>query len=230
MICAPLVAALFLVFAAPDTPAPLTAAELVQAVVTHELAGRTQGRKWMYVIKKREGRQTTTQEQVDTNDGPLYRLLSIDGRPLDAGQRQQEDARLDRLLHDPGRQLRSKQAHDEDEQKLETVMRMMPTAFLYEYDGVDETLVRLKFRPNANYSPATYEARLMGSLAGTILIDSKQRRLAKLSGQLINRVDFGFGLFGRIDSGGTVQSERMEVGPSQWKTARVRIQLSGRMQ
>ena len=233
MIGVPLAVALLLVFAgsapARDSPPTQTAAELIQAVVINELADRTQGRKWMYVIEKREGKQTTTQEQVDTNDGPLYRLLSIDGRPLDPGQRQQEETRLDRLLQDPGRQLKSKQVHDEDEQKLEAVIRMMPAAFLYEFDGVDGTLVRLKFRPNADYSPATYEARVMRSLAGTILIDPKQKRLAKLSGQLINRVDFGFGIFGSIANGGTVELGRIEVGPSQWKTSRVHIQLSGRL-
>lgn len=233
MICASPVLALLMIFAgaaaAPDNPPPLTTVELIQAVVTNELADRTQGHKWIYVIEKREGKQTTIKEQVDTNDGPLFRLLSIDGKPLDASQRHLEDIRLDRLVHDPSQQLKSKQAHDEDEQKLETVMRMMPAAFLYEFDGLDGTLVRLKFRPNPSYTPATYEARVMHSLAGTILIDAKQKRLAKVRGRLIKRVDFGFGVFGRIDNGGTIEFERIEVGPSHWKTALVHIQLSGRM-
>lgn len=125
--------------------------------------------------------------------------------------------------------MKSKQAQDKDEQKLEAVMRMMPDAFLYEYDGSGATLVRLRFRPNANYTPTTYEARVMHSLAGTILIDSQQKRMAKLSGQLIKSVDFGFGLFGSISKGGTVEFGRVEVGPSQWKTSLVHIQLSGRL-
>ncbi len=32
-------------------------------------------------------------------------------------------------------------------------MRLMPEAFLYDYDGVEGNLVRLKFRPNTNYNP-----------------------------------------------------------------------------
>jgi hypothetical protein len=46
---------------------------------------------------------------------------------------------------------------------------------------------------------------------------------------LINRVEFGFGLFGHIDDGGTIEIGRAEVGPSQWKTALIRIQMSGRL-
>ena len=66
-------------------------------------------------------------------------------------------------------------------------------------------------------------------LAGTILIDSLQKRLAKLSGQLINRVDFGYGFLGHIDNGGTIEIGRVQVGPAQWKTTLINIQLSGRM-
>jgi hypothetical protein len=215
--------------AAPARDQLLPAAGLINEVVANELTDRVQQRKWMYLINKREGKQTLTEEQVDTEDGPFYRLLAIDGTPLDLDQRQQDNARIDRLLHDPSQQLKVKRGHDEDEQKLEKLMRLMPEVFLYDYGGVEGNLVRLKFRPNTNYNPTTYEARVVHSLAGTILIDSQQKRLAKLSGQLINRVEFGYGLFGHIDNGGTIEIGRVPVGPSQWKTALINIQLSGRL-
>ncbi len=205
------------------------AAQLINEVVANELADRVQQRKWMYVIDKREGKQVLTEEQVDSKDGPLYRVFAIDGTPLNPDQQQQDNARMDRLLHDPSQQLKFKRGHDEDEQTLEKMIRMMPAAFLYDYDGVEGNLVKLKFRPNSNYDPQTYEARVVHSLAGTILIDSQQKRLAKFSGQLIKRVEFGYGLFGHVDNGGTMEIGRVQVGPSQWKTALINIQLSGRM-
>jgi hypothetical protein len=214
---------------APAQSSPPLAAELVNVVVANELADRVERRKWMYVIEKQDGKQTLTEEQVETKEGPLYRLLAIDGRPLDPDQRQQDNTRIARLLHDPSEQLKVKRAHDDDEQKLETLMRLMPEAFLYDYDGVEGDLVRVKFHPNPNYNPPTYEARVVHSLAGTILIDSQQQRLAKLSGRLISPVVFGYGLLGHIDNGGTVEIGRMEVGPLQWKTALIDIQLSGRL-
>lgn len=214
---------------ARDQGSPLPAAALINEVVANELADRMQQRKWSYLIEKREGTQTLTEEQVDTRDGPLYRLLAIDGTPLNPDQRQQDNARIDGLLHDPGQQLKFKRGHDDDEQKLEQLMRLLPEAFLYDYDGVEGKLIRLKFRPNSDYNPPTYEARVAHSLAGTILIDSRQRRLAKVSGLITNRVDFGYGFLGHIDSGGTIEIGRVQVGPSQWKTALINIQLSGRL-
>jgi hypothetical protein len=214
---------------ARDQSLPSPAAGLINEVVANELTDRTQQRKWMYLIDKREGKQTLREEQVDTKDGLLYRVLAIDGIPLNPDQRQQDNARMDLLLHDPSEQLKFKQGHDEDEQKLEKLMRLMPEVFLYDYDGVEGNLVRLKFRPNPNNTPPTYEARVVHSLAGTILIDLQQKRLAKLSGQLINRVEFGYGLLGNIDNGGRIEIGRVQVGPAQWKTTVISIQLSGRL-
>ena len=39
-------------------------------------------------------------------------------------------------------------------------------------------------------------------------------------------MQFGYGFLGHIDNGGTVEIGRIEVGPSQWKTALIDIQLS----
>ena len=209
---------------AQGTPA---AAELVSAVVTNELADREKQRKWVCVVEKREGKQTLTEVKVDTKDGPLFRLFAIDGAALNSDQRRQDDARIARLMKDPRPLQKLKQAETEDELKLQKLLSLMPQAFVFDYDGSEGNLLRVKFRPDPGYVPPTYEARVIHSLAGTILIDSKQTRLAKVSGQLINQVNFGFGLLGRIDSG-TLELERAEVGPQQWKTAFINIHFSGR--
>lgn len=211
----------------PEQAYTQSAGELVRAVVANELADREKLRKWICMVEKRAGKQTLTEVQVETKEGPLFRLLAIDGTALNSGQRQQDDARIGKLMKDPRPLLKLKQAEDEDELKLQKLLSLMPQAFVFDYDGVQENLLRVKFRPNPDYSPPTYEARVIHSLAGTILIDSKQTRLAKVSGQLINQVTFGFGLLGRIDSG-TLEFERIEVGPQQWKTAFISIHFSGR--
>jgi hypothetical protein len=204
-----------------------TAGELVSAVVANELSDREHLQKWICMIQKQAGKQTLTEVQVETKDGPLFRLLAIDGAALSPDQQRQDDTRIDRLVKDPRPLLKLKQAEDEDEVKLQKLMKLMPQVFVYEYDGVEENLVRVKFRPKPDYVPPTYEARVIHSLAGTVLIDSEHKRLAKLTGQLMNRVEFGYGLLGRIDSG-TVELGRVEVGPQRWKTAFINIRFSGR--
>ncbi len=201
------------------------AGDLIHAVVANELRDRVQQRKSMYVIEKRVGRQSLREEQVETTHGPLYRVLAIDGMGLTPDQRQQDNARIARLLHYTSQQSKLKQQFDDDEQKLETLMRVMPQAFLYDYDGVDGNMLRLKlkFRPDPSYIPPNYESRVVHSLAGTVLIDWQQQRLANLSAQLVNRVDFGYGILGHIDNGGIIEIGRVQVGPSHWKTALINI-------
>jgi hypothetical protein len=205
-----------------------TAGELVVSVVGNELSDREKLRKWLCMIEKRAGKQTLTEVQVETKEGPLYRLLAIDGTALNRDQRQQDDARIGRLMKDPRQLQKLKQAQDEDEIKLEKLISLLPAAFVYDYDGVEDNLLRVKFRPNPQYTPPTYEARVVHSLAGTILIDPEQKRLAKVAGSLINRVEFGYGLLGRVDSG-TVELGRVPVGPQEWKTAFINIHFSGRL-
>jgi hypothetical protein len=205
-----------------------TAGELVVAVVGNEISDREKLQKWLCMIEKRAGKQTLTEVQVETKEGPLYRLLAIDGTALSLDQRQQDDARIGRLMKDPRQLQKLKQAQDEDEVKLEKLISLLPEAFLYDYDGTEDNLLRVKFRPNPGYNPPTYEARVIHSLAGTILIDPEQKRLAKVTGQLMNRVDFGYGLLGRVDNG-TVELGRVPVGPQQWKTAFINIHFTGRL-
>jgi hypothetical protein len=63
--------------AARDQRSPPPASELISEAVANELTDRVEQRKWMYLVDKREGKQTFMEEQVDTKDGPFYRLLAI---------------------------------------------------------------------------------------------------------------------------------------------------------
>jgi len=120
-----------------DQPPVVPARDSVRTVAANELQDRVQQLRWIYEIDKRLGKQTVTEEQVETAQGPLYRVRAIDGRPLTADERQKDDARIAGLLRDPSQQLKLKQQQDDDEKKLEHLLRVMPDAFLYEYDGTD---------------------------------------------------------------------------------------------
>ena len=55
----------------------------------------------MYQIYKRDGKQTLTEEQVDTSDGPLFRVIAIDGEPLNSGRATAGRRSHRSLLRDP---------------------------------------------------------------------------------------------------------------------------------
>ena len=198
-------------------------------MVANELADRAEQSNWIYRVNKVVEQQTLSELEVETKDGPVHRLLAINDARLNLAQREQETARLNQLVRDPSQQLAVKKQYDADERRLENLLRLLPIAFVYQYDGWDGSHLRLNFRPDPAFVPPTQESKALQSMAGTILVDPEQKRLAHLSGHLVENVDFGFGILGRIAKGGTFEVERTQVSSSHWKTHLIDIHVNGRM-
>jgi len=198
-------------------------------MVANELADRVEQSNWIYRVNKVVEQQTLSELEVETKDGPVHRLLAINDTPLDSAQRHVETIRLEQLIRDPSQQLAVKKQYDADERRLENLVRLLPSAFVYQYDGWDGSHLRLNFRPDPAFVPPTQESKALQSMAGTILVDPEQKRLAHLSGHLVENVDFGFGILGRIAKGGRFEIERTQVSSSHWKTHLIDIHVNGRM-
>jgi len=78
------------------------------------------------------------------------------------------------------------------------LLKMLPEAFLFTKDGRMGNSIRLKFWPDPKYMPSSNEAKVFHRMEGVLLVDAKQTRLAKLSGELISDIDFGFGILGKL--------------------------------
>jgi hypothetical protein len=226
------VAGALLLFALPplqaQTPAQ-SAHDLVKDVVYNELQERHQISLWQYRVEKRVASQTAVEQEVETRSGPVFRVLSRQGKPLDPAGQKKETERLNNLLRNPSEQARMKQDHEADEQRLQRLIAAMPEAFVYSYDGVENGNLRLSFQPNPAYNPQTYEARVYHALAGQIWIQPQYKRLVKLDAHIVNEIDFGYGLLGHIGKGGSFQIEREPMSNTRWKTSLLDIHLSGRI-
>ena len=66
------------------------------------------------------------------------------------------------------------------------------------------------------------------AMTGDLWIDARMKRLSRLEGHLDENLDFAFGLLGRVDKGGWFRVERVQVSPTEWKTRRLELHLSGR--
>jgi hypothetical protein len=206
-----------------------SAHDLVKDVVYNELQERRQLSLWQYRVDKRVGNQTTIEQEVETVSGSVYRVLARQGEPLDEAAQKQETERLNNLLRNRAEQNRMKQDHEAEEQRLQRLMTAMPDAFLYTYDGTAEGNLRLSFKPNPAYNPPTYETRVYHALSGEIWIQPEQKRLVKIDAQIVNEIEFGYGLFGRIEKGGRFQIVREQVAKNRWKTTVLNVHISGRV-
>jgi hypothetical protein len=203
--------------------------DLVKDVVYNELQERRQVSLWQFRVERRVAAQNTVEQAVETRSGLVYRVIARQGKPLDQAAQKKESDRLNNLVRNSAEQARMKQDYEGEEQRVQRLMAAMPDAFVYTYDGTAEGNLRLSFKPNPAYSPQTYEARVYHALAGEIWIQPQQKRLVKIKGQIDTEIDFGFGLLGRIEKGGTFQIGREQVADNRWKTSLLDVHISGRL-
>lgn len=208
--------------------APEAATTLVREVVYNELHDHETHGFWKYWVEHRSPGGTRVEEQVETNDGPIARALLTNGRPLDAQGRQMEEARLRDLMKSASEQASQRRAYHDDEGRVGRILALLPDAFLYEDAGAENGLRHLRFRPNPTYPARTIEARVFHAMTGDLWLDARMKRLARLNGTLAENVDFGFGLFGRLNRGGWFQMQRARVSDTEWKTERLEVHMSGR--
>ncbi len=50
-----------------------------------------------------------------------------------------------------------------------------------------------------------------------------------MKGQMLERVDFGYGFLGYVDKGGTFEVRREQVSDTHWKTSLVEVHIQGRV-
>ena len=199
----------------------------------NELKSDEPGQHFQFRGRKQTPKGSQTKDYVETNDGIVARLIAMNDSPLTAEQRQKEDDRLQKLLTDPSMQAKRRKQQQEDEDRVKKMLSAMPDAFNYSYSGIEQSndgpLVRLAFSPNPNFSPPNRETEIYRGMDGTMLINVNEKRLVEISGTLFQEVNFGWGIFGRLDRGGRFIVKQSRIGPNRWETTQMNLRFTGKI-
>jgi hypothetical protein len=207
---------------------PVSANDLARRVVTNELNFQDDHTNWMYRLEKEQNGKTQVEEIVETKEGSLSRLLSINDLPLTAKQQLEEDQRVRELMTSRSAQQKLRRALDAETLQGRRMFKMLPDAFVFSYAGSEGNLVKLNFKPNPSFHPPSLEARVFHDMEGEMWIDCKQERLAAFDGHLTQAVKFGFGLLGHLDKGGHFEVRQAEVVPGHWDMTTLSLQMTGK--
>lgn len=206
-----------------------SANELAKEVVTHEIQSQNADHThWQYRLETVKSGKKEVQEVIETKNGDLKKLISVNGQPLNQNQQQAEEQRIQKLVSNPQQQHKLQQAKEDDAKKTEQLFTMIPNAFLFSYGEKNGDKVTLNFKPNPNFHPPTREARVLHEMQGHMIVDNKEKRLVEISGQLMNDVKFGGGFLGHLDRGGTFEVKQTEVGPSHWEISTMDVEMKGK--
>ena len=214
----------------PEEPLPSDANQFVREMVQHELdAENNDHTHWRYRIHKEQDGVAQDRDVIQTKEGSLARTLLINGQPLTAEQRTKDEERMRRLVDDPSERAKRDRREKQDTDKARELLRAIPDAFIFKYDGMDEGLTRLTFIPNPHYSPPTRELTVYHAMVGKLWIDGAAMRLAMIEGSLIEEVKFGWGLLGHLDKGGTFKVVQKNVGDNHWDSVFLEVNMQGRI-
>jgi hypothetical protein len=218
----------------PQTAQPIDGAALVRRAIQNREDAAKVHRPLRYLLRKTGGHRDTTKDIIETAQGDVARLIAINNQPLTAEADQAELERLHTLANHPEIQEHRHQRELKDAARMNRLMRLLPDAFLYRDRGTTPCpsssgiCHHLTFSPNPTFEPPDVEANIFRGLAGEVWIDQAQERLTRLDAHVIANVDFGWGILGKLDKGGTIQLEQSDIGGHDWELTTLKLNLKGK--
>jgi hypothetical protein len=207
-------------------------ASLVEKTFRNEAANRRVPNHVSFLSRERStrtGEHVWLEKVVEFEDGMIRRLISEDGQALSPARAAAEDQRIANLVAHPDEFRRLNQARHSDEQMASDLMRVIPQAFVFTYQGQAGDCTEIHFAPNPAFSPSTYQQRVLHALEGTIEIKEPDDRLCSVEARISHPVTIGFGLLGRVDENGTVRFSRVQTSWGTWKTSTIGLHISGKI-
>jgi len=186
-----------------------------------------------YELHKVDDKGTRVDEIIETPEGDVARHLSRDGKPLTEDQEKAEEDRLNNLYAHPEIQAHRHKREQEDSDRADGFIKLLPEAFLYEYQGIVQgangPAYRLTFKPNPNFVPPSAEAEVFHGMAGEVWVDVKEKRLARFDAHIIEDVNFGWGVAIRLFKGGTMLIDQVDAGDGRWEQKDFKLDLTGKI-
>jgi hypothetical protein len=210
-------------------PLPNDPNQYVREMVQHELEAEDKDHShWRYHLHKEDDAGAYDRDVIETKEGSIARTVLINGQPLTVEQRSRDEERMKKLVGDPDERARREKRTKQDEEKYRELLKAIPDAFIFKYEGSEGNLLRISFTPNPHYSPPTRELTVYHSMAGSLWVDRPAMRLAIIEGRLMEDVRFGWGILGHLDKGGTFKVVQKNVGDNHWDAVSVDLNLQGR--
>lgn len=214
--------------------------DIMRKVAQNELkAASDESNRLLFRGIKTTPKGSATRLYVETKEATAGEMIAENGQPLSRDQRLAEESRIERFINNPA-ELKKKcdQGHETADRTLK-IVKALPEAFLFDYAGeqagseaigrAGAKLVKLAFRPNPAYQPPSRVEEVLTGLAGYVLIDPRQFRLATIDGTLTKEVGFGWGILGHLNKGGRFLVQQANVSNDQWQVSTVSFNFTGKV-
>lgn len=204
------------------------ALQAVRAAVHAEMqADRADQSIWMYHDHDKVPGKDAIYLSIETRQGTLRRMIDLNGQPLSASAVQAETDRINRYVHDDAAQAKARKNEAHDDAQAAEMLKMLPEAFLWSIVKETPDSITVSYKPNPNFDPPDMQARVMGEMAGEMIIARDGDRIRTLRGALTQDVLIGYGILAKLYKGGTFDVERRNVGGGHWQITQTDVHIGG---
>ena len=201
--------------------------EVRQAVRVELEASRTDKSIWTYRESNATPEKHAVYTAIETPQGTLRRLIELSGQPVSPQAAAIETHRIQNYVNDSSAQAKARRAAQHDDAQATEMLKMLPNAFIWTRAGETGDLLTLNFRPNPDFDPPDMQSRVLGIMAGQMIISKDSHRIRTLRGKLSDDVRIGWGILGKLDQGGTFDVERRMVGDGRWQITETHVHIGG---
>ncbi|TAM82775.1 MAG: hypothetical protein EPN47_08990 [Acidobacteria bacterium] len=171
---------------------------------------------------------STTVDEIATPHGSVDRLIEVDHHTPDRQQLAKNQQLLSQLHGNTQLQQSRFKDQQNDRQRRDNVIKDIPQAFIYTFDGRDQQgRIKLKFQPAPDFRPSSRQSLILQGMAGEMWIDPATQRLVKINGSLINDVKIGWGFLARLNTGGTFLMEQSQGPDGTWHQKLLSVHFDG---
>jgi hypothetical protein len=167
----------------------------------------------------------------------VRRLLSKDGKTLEATEKKKEDDRFNKefdkltkkqaeLNADPKKR---KQQEDKDEAQLSTFLRAWRFTNPRREKFRGQDVIAVDFGPNPDHKPKGLSENLAYKLTGVMWIDQQALQVARLEAHFSDSVKIGGGVLASLEKGSNLVIEQAKVNSEVWLPVYTELHVSGRL-
>ena len=179
-----------------------------------------------YRVHTKDSKGDQVRDVLESKDGTVARLVLRNGRPLSSDEDAGEHQRLQEMLDSPSAFQKHIQKDRSGKKTAVDLIKLLPDAMLFGFvngqpqrEGWSASRAAeyvIDFKPNPQWTPPTMVSQVLTGIGGRCWIDPATHHLTRLELNVIQPVNFGFGVFARIYPGGTVAMEQQPVGETRW--------------
>jgi len=210
------------------------ALEIVRHCMTKDQTNWQQARNYTYLKRSEEkelysngGVKSTETKTVDVSIlyGERYRrLVRKNDKPLDPGDEEKEQARLNKFVQERQNESEQDKAKrlakvERERQKQREFLREVPDAFVFKQladeliDG--RPVFVIEGTPKPGYTPQLDEAKILKRVRAKFWIDKSEYQWIKTEAEILDTVSFGLFLI-RIEKGSRFEFEQARINNEIW--------------